>query len=153
MSTSQIGLAAGDYLTPQFDRATVADAMRHGVIGCPPDTPLRAVARMMATHHVHCVVITGHELDSGGHVVERPWGLVTDLDVARAADAVDDLTAGEIAKADAPTVRPETPLPEAARTMAEQGLAHLVAVDALSGQPVGVISTLDVAGNLAWARG
>ena len=31
-----------------FDAARVADAMSPGVISCPPETPLRVVARMMA---------------------------------------------------------------------------------------------------------
>ena len=153
MSVNEIGLAAGDYLTPDFSRATVADAMRHGVITCPPDLPLRAVARMMATHHVHSVVIVGREIDRAGHVGERPWGIVTDLDLVRAANAADDLTAGEIAATEVATVHPDAPLADAARTMGERGLAHLVVVSALTGQPVGVVSTLDVAGNLAWARG
>jgi CBS domain-containing protein len=153
MNGSEIGLAAGDYLTPDFTRASVMDAMRHGVITCPPDMPLRAVARMMATHHVHSVVITGREPDRSGHLAERPWGVVSDLDLVRSADRVDDLMAGEIAPVDVPTVRADTPLAEAARAMAEQGVTHLVVVTAMTGQPIGVISSLDIAGNLAWARG
>jgi CBS domain-containing protein len=153
MSASEIGFTAGDYLTPEFTRATVADAMRHGVIACPPEMPLRGVARMMATHHVHSVVVTGREVDRAGHARDRPWGIVTDLDVARSAGTIDDLTAAEIAAADIPAVHPDTPLVDAARAMTERGVAHLVVVTPVTGQPVGVISTLDIAGNLAWARG
>ena len=152
MSSMDIGLAAGDYLTPEFSHATVADAMRHGVISCPPGMPLRAVARMMAHHHVHSVVVTGRQADRSGHIGERPWGIVSDFDIVRAADSIDDLTAGEIAPADVPTVQPDTPLQEAARLMGERGIGHLVVVTALTGNPTGVISTLDIAGNLAWAR-
>lgn len=54
---------------------------------------------------MHSIVVTGRELDAAGQVHKRAWGVVTDLDVARSAAAIDDL------------------------------------------------STLDVAGNLGWARG
>jgi CBS domain-containing protein len=149
MSGSQIGLAGGDYLTPEFTHATVADAMRHGVIACPPGMPLRAVARMMATNHVHSVVV----IDRPGDTRGRAWGIVTDLDVTGSAAAIDDLMAGEVAVAAVPTVHPDAPLADAARVMTEQGVAHLVVVMPSTDQPIGVISTLDIAGNLAWARG
>src|SRR5262245_298416 len=35
---------------------TVEDAMHAGVLTCPMAAPLRLVARMMATHRIHCVV-------------------------------------------------------------------------------------------------
>ena len=152
MSTSEIGLATGDYLTPEFSHARVSDAMRHGVIGCPPDMPLRAVARMMASNHVHSIVVTGRQADASGHLDERAWGVISDIDIVRSAEAIDDLTAGEIATTEVPTVRPDAPLADAARFMSERGIAHLVVVTALTGHPIGVISTLDIAGNLAWAR-
>jgi CBS domain-containing protein len=49
----------GDFLTPSYEHASVADAMTPGVITCPPDTSMEAVARIMATNRVHAVVITG----------------------------------------------------------------------------------------------
>ena len=42
---------------PPFENATVVDAMRMGVVSCPPDTPIREVARIMATYRIHCVVV------------------------------------------------------------------------------------------------
>lgn len=144
---------ARDPRTPAFEHATVADAMRHGVISCPPDMPLRAVARMMAGHHVHSVVVTGRELDDAGRIRKRAWGIVTDLDLAGAGAAIDDVTAGEVAVAAVPVVTPGASLSDAARVMAEERVAHLVVVSPDSGEPIGVISTLDVAGNLGWARG
>lgn len=153
MSASEIGLPAGDYLTPAFEKARVEDAMRHGVIGCPPSMPLRVVARMMATNHVHSVVIEGPEVDSAGRMTERAWGIVTDLDLLRAANEVEYRTAGEVASVDIVTVEPSMPLREAAKLMADRGSSHIVVVAPLSGYPIGVLSTLDIAGNLAWARG
>lgn len=39
----------------------VAEAMHPGMIACPPDTPLRSVARMMATYRVHAIVVHAHD--------------------------------------------------------------------------------------------
>jgi CBS domain-containing protein len=125
-------------------RAFVADAMRPGVLSCPPDTPLREVARMMAVHRIHCVVVG--DLRSA----EDEWGVLSDLDLARAVDsATEDTTAGEIAATDPVSLPPTATLDEAARLMAEHDTAHIVIVDAQAGDPLGVVSTLDVALALA----
>ena len=150
MSTS-IQPFQGSYLTPAFEKATVAGVMRPGVMGCPPDAPATMVARMMATHHIHAVVVDGVQGDAlrGEHLV---WGIVSDLDLVRAARVgLDDLTASDLATAEPITVEASLPLTEAARLMDEHGVAHLVVAE--DGRPVGVVSTLDVAGVLAWARG
>ena len=49
----------GSRLMPALDRATVADAMRPGILSCEPEMSLSAVARMMASDHVHCLVVLG----------------------------------------------------------------------------------------------
>jgi CBS domain-containing protein len=46
---------------------------------------------------------------------------------------------------------PEDALERAAQLMAEHDVTHLVVVQPHSGQPVGIVSALDVAGALAWA--
>ena len=51
---------------------TVGDAMTPGILTCLPVTPLRVVARMMATHRVHAIVVFGHE------DTLLPWGIVSD---------------------------------------------------------------------------
>ena len=65
--------------SPEFDSATVLDAMRLGVVTVAPETPLREVARVMATYRIHAVVVSEIEGD-------RPWGIVSDLDLVAAAD-------------------------------------------------------------------
>lgn len=150
---AEISLDSGDFLTPAYEHARVADAMRPGVFTCPARTPLKTIARTMVTHHVHSVVLTGRELDENGQIRERAWGIVTDVDLIRAADEADDLSAAYVATADVLTVTPGTPLREAAHIMVEHRISHLVVVDAETEQPIGVLSSLDVAGNLAWARG
>jgi CBS domain-containing protein len=148
--TTPIQPYQGSYLMPAFDQATVADVMRPGVMSCPPDVPAVNVARMMATHHIHAVVVDGIRVDPihGEHLV---WGLVSDLDLARAAHAgVEGLVAADLAASEPLAVAPSVPLTDAAQLMDEHGTAHLVVVD--GGRPIGVISTLDIAGALAWGR-
>jgi acetoin utilization protein AcuB len=140
----------GSYLMPAFDRATVADVMRPGVMSCAPDTPLSSVAQTMATHHVHCVVVAGIARDDAGadHLI---WGLVSDMDIVRAAEAgIDGHTAADAARTEVVTVDPSTPLSEATRLMDEHATAHLIVIS--GGQPAAVVSSLDIAGALAWGR-
>jgi CBS domain-containing protein len=140
----------GSYLMPSFDRATVVDVMRPGVMSVAPDAPLVQVAQTMATHHVHCVVVGGMTTDDRGgeHLV---WGLVSDMDIVRAAEAgIEGHTAVDAARTEVVTVELSTPLSEAARLMQEHHTAHLIAVS--EGHPAGVVSSLDVAGALAWGR-
>jgi CBS domain-containing protein len=132
------------FLAPPFAEATVVDAMRVGVVSCPPEASVREIARIMATYRIHSVVVSEVE----GH---RPWGVVSDLDLAGAADAnIDNLTAREVASTEVVTVAADQPMKLAAQLMAERRTAHLVVVQPHSGHPVGVHSTLDLAGVLAW---
>ena len=141
MFTTQLLPYQGSYLLPAYEDATVGDAMHPGVFECPADAPLVDVARMMAGSHVHCAV------------VRRPdgWGLISSFDVLRAAAAEESATAAEIART-APTVSLRETLARTARQMAEDGNEHMLVV-AASGRPVGVLSSLDVAGVVAWGRG
>src|SRR6266511_5489923 len=89
---------------PALQQLRVIDAMHHGLISCSLDTPLRTVARMMATHRVHAVLVTAHgeeELPSGSL-----WGVVSDADLLLAARAgdLDEQTARTIATTPALTV-------------------------------------------------
>ena len=148
--TNAIQPYRGSYLMPAFERASVADAMHPGVMSCAPDAPLLTVAQTMATHHVHCLVVAGIATDDAGadHLV---WGLVSDLDIVRAAESgIEGKTAADAARTEVVTVDPSTPLAEVARLMDEHGTAHLLVTS--GGQPAGVISSLDVAGVLAWGR-
>ena len=40
-----------------FDATTVSDVMHEGVVTCDVDEPLTSVARTMAQHRIHCVVV------------------------------------------------------------------------------------------------
>ena len=140
----------GSYLAPCFEHATVADAMRTGVMSCPHDVPATTVARIMATHHIHSVVVEAAHSDPV-HGERLTWGVVSDMDLLRAARAaIDDMTAGDIAITEPVTVEASLPLDEAVRLMAEHDTAHLIVAE--RGRPIGILSTLDVAGVLAWGR-
>lgn len=141
---------AGSYLTPSLKTATVSDAMRVGVMSCKPDAPASTVARMMGTHHIHAVIVEGIHRDPV-HGEQLRWGVVSDTDLLRAArNGIEGLTAGEIAATEPVTVEPSLALSEAVRLMDEHNTTHLIVAD--RGRPIGILSTLDLAGVLAWGR-
>jgi CBS domain-containing protein len=128
-----------------FEGARVRDAMRSPIRSCAPDLPLRAVAELMASQRIHCVVVA--EADGA----ERVRGVVSGLDlVGAAAEGFAARTAGEIATKGMIAVGADEPLTVAARIMRDAGANHLVAVE--DGRPVGVISTLDMVRALAWGQ-
>jgi CBS domain-containing protein len=144
--TIHLPASAGSYLTPSFEHARVADAMRPRVLTCDSSDPLVEVARGMTSAHVHAIVV----LRDGD---PRTWSIVTDRDVLRCADRLEELSAGEAPGSEPLTVLADTPLAEAAHAMARADTSHAVVLDRSGGRPVGVLSTLDVAGILAWGRG
>lgn len=129
-------------------QVTVAETMTAGVINCAPDTPLRTVAKLMATYRVHAVFVFDHAHDSDDAF--ELWGLVSDLDlVAGARVGLDERTAGESAVAPLVTILGSDTLDHAADLMASNGVSHLAVLDASTPRPVGVISTLDIARAIA----
>src|ERR1044072_2643228 len=135
----------GDYLRPAFRNATVADVMTPGIITCGPETPMEAVAELMATHRVHAVAVGGI---AANHLV---WGVIDSLDLVRPLPPPDAYGFAElISRTAAHSIEPDAPLHEAVRAMDERNVAHRVVVD--RGRPVGGISTLDIAGAAAWGR-
>lgn len=130
------------FAAPPFDDASVVDAMRMGVLSCPPDAPLRDVARLMATHRIHCVVVAE---TAGG----EPLGVIADVDIAAAVGSR-DAAARLLARTEPVIVRPDASLEHAAQLMAEHDVTHLVVVHPHTRHPVGILSALDIAGVLAW---
>jgi CBS domain-containing protein len=131
---------------PRLEHVRVSDVMHAGVVTCAAETPLRVVARMLVEHRIHCVAVP--DLEGKGLAA---WGIVSDLDVVSAAAGnVDGRTAGELAAGEALAISDDDMLDRAVQLMSEHRVTHLVVVGAASGRPVGVLSTLDVAGLLAW---
>jgi CBS domain-containing protein len=120
---------------------TVSTAMHEGVITCGRETLLSDVARLMSDRQVHCVVVVDAEDP------RYPWGLISDLDLTAAASVrhLNGQTAGATAATPVVMVSPHESVERAAQLMTEHGVAHLVVTDRYTLQPVGVISTLDIA--------
>lgn len=134
---------------PALGSLRVVDAMHPGLISCSPDTPLRAVARMMATYRVHAILVSAHgeEELAGGAV----WGIVSDVDLLRASQGadVDERASRAVAATPVLTVTTGEDLGRAAQLMVEHEVSHVVVVEPRSARPVGVLSTLDIARALA----
>lgn len=126
----------------------VGEAMHRGVIETAAETPLVEAAAEMAAHRVHCLVVHGVRGVPG----EGAWGILSDMDVMSAIAADSTATAGELAATEVVTVRETQTVREAARLMAEHECSHLLVVSG-GGGPVGVISTLDVAGSVGAVAG
>jgi CBS domain-containing protein len=132
---------------PRLEHVRVADAMHAGVVTCAAETPLRDVARIMVEHHIHCVAVP--DIQGKGLAA---WAIVSDLAVvaAAAAGGIEGRTAGDITASEALAISDDATVDRATQLMSEHRASHLVVVGAASGRPVGVLSTLDVAGLLAW---
>jgi CBS domain-containing protein len=107
----------------------------------------------MSAHRVHGVVVDGVQRDEQGNE-QLVWGVVSDLDLVGALHAEgEEPTAGRMAGSPAVVVAPDDLLIDAARIMSESDVHHLVVVGQDDRRPVGILSTLDVAGAIAETRG
>ena len=145
--TTKLQPYQGSYLTPSLEKAIVRDAMRTGVMSCEPDLPAATVARMMATHHIHAVVVEGIHHDPI-HGERLSWGVVSDMDLVAHLHELDAIRAEGAASTPAVAIEVTAPVTEAAALMAERAVSHLVVI--ADERPVGVVSTLDIAGAVAW---
>jgi CBS domain-containing protein len=135
-------------LPPAFANARVEHVMRPGVLTCRPETPVRTIAQTMAANHVHCLVVMGF---GEGEPGREGWAVVSDLAVVKAALDEGNLTAADVARRPVIVTATDT-VAHAAQLMCENGIHHIVVVDAEM-KPEGVLSSLDIAANLAWGLG
>lgn len=148
MSTlPDLPLETGSWRLPSWEHATVADVMCAPAVACAADTPLTAVARTMVTRHIHVVIVAA--ADGAG---TAGWRVVSDRAVAAAGARASELTAGDVATEPLEAAEPDWPLDRAAVLMNDHGASHLVVVDP-HGRPTGMLSTIDLAGVVAWGRG
>ena len=123
--------------SPIFATTRVGAVMHRGVITCGPDCSGLAVARILAAHRIHSVVVISPGV--------RPK-IVTDVEIASALfdGTLATSSATEIAKPAAILVRDDT-LSHATRCMHEHETTHAVVVDSRrSRRAVGVLSVLDI---------
>ena len=74
-----------------LDGKTVRSAMQLGLFSCPPDTDLRALARMMVERSIHSVVVRG--------LRERlTYGIVSDLDLLAGLEDPRARVAGDVVR-------------------------------------------------------
>lgn len=148
MSVTSKQASSGSYLMPSLEHAAVSDAMHPGVMACDADASMTTVARMMASHHVHCVVVMDQSTDH-----QPIAGLITDLDLLAASlTQAGDTPAAELAQAEFLTIRSTTPLRDAAEVMTTNRVSHVLVTDARTNIPTGMLSTLDIAGVVAWGE-
>jgi CBS domain-containing protein len=135
------------YGPASFHGLSVGDAMHRGVFTCKPEATLPTVARLLAAHRIHAVVVAPTR--DGGD-----WSVVSDLDVAAALGdgSLLDTTAGEIATEPTPCVGPGETLRRAAQLMRDYETHHLIVVKPGSARPAGVLSALDIADVVAELR-
>lgn len=126
--------------------ATVGDAVRPGIVTCSPHDGLATFAELLVSHGMHAAVLA--PLGRANPVI------VTDRDLVRAAlerpgDArVSEIRVSEIAREAAVTISSAAPLETAGALMAERFVRHLFVLDAITGAPVAVVSSIDVAATL-----
>ena len=129
------------YESTSLDEISVERVMHEGFIGCPLETPLRTVAKLMAERRVHCVVGFGDVAADDTCLC----GVVADVDVVVALAAGKDLaTAGQIASTEVVTIEPHASVRHAAELMRDHEVTHLLVIDGVSDRPIGIVSTLDV---------
>ena len=151
VSATSIQPYHGSYLMPRLEHATVSDAMHPGIVSCEVDATLTDVARLMATHHVHCVAVMGSSHDRAGE--KLVWGIISDLDLLRAGIRIGaDQLAGALALRPIVSVEPTMALRKAGELMLTHGATHVVVIDPKLQRPIGILSTLDIASVLAWGE-
>lgn len=131
--------------------ARVSDVMSTELVTCAAEVPLAEAAELMTRHRIHSLVVL-LPADEGDRL-ERRWGVLSDLDLVAAAPwDVEAMTAGSVAASPTVVVAPDESLAAAALAMAENATAHLLVAERGGGEPVGILSALDVAGAVVIAE-
>ena len=111
--------------------STVDGLMERVFPRLPPEVGLDAAVSAMESARATCVVVTDQD---------RPLGIVTERDIVRLyLDGVSGVTLASVMTQPLSSVRPETPVAEAATLMLENRFRHLTVVDA-QGCLVGLLS-------------
>lgn len=115
----------------------VRDLMTVGVATCPPETPVREIARLLLEQELEALVVLDPE---DGHAM----GIVGQEELARAYALPDaaSRTAEQVMRDDVPQVPADIPLTVAAQIMQDRGVRALFLMHHSSGieYPAGVIT-------------
>ncbi len=132
----------------QLHTVLVREVMHPGVVSCSQAATAAEIARIMTSCRVHAVAVMGLSQDERKDPLI--WGIVSDLDLLEAATTQSaNATAATLARQPVIAVRSTMSVHEVARAMIENGTTHLVVVDPDRRVPLGIVSTLDIAGVLA----
>jgi CBS-domain-containing membrane protein len=128
---------------PLARRVRVSELMRAPAIICTDVTPLETAARKMREEGVRALIVV-----SGP--TEQLAGIVTSTDILRAfagqstaPEDLDEILVDELMIERPVAVRPQTSVADAARTLAETGVRHLLVVDG-GGKLTGLLTERDL---------
>lgn len=134
---------------PGLRAIKVREVMSAPIVTCTPDMPLEAVAELMTTHRIHCVVVLAPDIEDAAPAYRR-WGVLSDLDLVAAAPWGEEVAdAGSVAATPQVVIEADRSLAEGALMMSEYATAHLLVIEKGVDEPVGILSALDVATALA----
>jgi CBS domain-containing protein len=124
----------------------VRDAMRKGIVSCPPSMSAREAAKLMAAAKVRALVVM--EGNCG------LMGIVSQTDLVNAtlerAQGWDAMSVKDVMTPNVLTVSPQTPLSQAAKLLIDQHVHRLVVVDENTPcNPIGILSMGDIVRTLA----
>lgn len=112
--------------------------MRPGVIACPREASLPTLAGILAVNGIHAVVVPPLNGDT-------PL-VVTALELVRGVvERAEGANAGLLAREAIETLPADATLAQAVELMAVRYVRHVLAMDPAAGEPVGIVSSLDVA--------
>lgn len=138
MNTSPSANTALDRL----DQQTLGEFASTGILSCTPDAPLAEVAGLMARNRVHAIVVVDDAYP------EPPVISDQDLTGAAATGHFDELCARDVAGTEALSLPASETLARAAQLLSDHRVSHLIVRNERR-DPVGVVSTLDIAAAVA----
>ena len=115
----------------------IVDFMKKDVLQVTPETPVRKVAKLMATKHVSSAVVCENK---------KLLGIITEKDLARKIVAkglnADEALAKDIMTTDLLIIEPEASLYDAMLKLNRKKVTHLPVVS--NGKIVGIITSMDI---------
>ena len=125
----------------------VGDIMTKKVITCAAEDSILEIQKLLVKHRISRVVVTDRE--------KKPTGILTQKDIVNflLADTskrgIEEIPAKEVMTEDLITVKPITPIPDAAKTMNKKNISSVVVVDD-DGKLEGITTKVDI--SLFFAR-
>ena len=119
----------------------VGDIMTKNVITCAAEDSLLEIQKLLVKHRISRVVVTDRE--------KKPTGILTQKDIVNfllvdtSKRGIEEIPAKEVMTEDLITVKPITPIPDAAKTMTKNKISSLVVVGD-DGKLEGITTKVDI---------